>query len=197
MKITINKTASLAELKRAPKQLAAGLAIMLVCSVLGGLILNTQNQTETLLVLNRDVAAGDAVSAEYFNAQEVLVSTLNTQWLTPTEINSNSFFALPLSKGDALRASDISQVSSDLRLVSFAVEETDLPASLKAGDLIDFWEVGIAVAKPLAVGLAVQQVQARDNRGVYQVGLLVSAQEVAPILKAISNESFRLVTNVN
>ncbi|MCX6402828.1 MAG: SAF domain-containing protein [Actinobacteria bacterium] len=127
MKIELNKAASLAELKRAPKQLVAGLVIMLVSSVAGGVILNTQNKTETLLVLNRDVAAGDSLSPEYFDSREVLVSALNSQWLTPDQIHGGTFFAISLSKGDALRAADVSEISSNLRLISFAVEETELP----------------------------------------------------------------------
>ncbi len=196
MKIDINKAASLAELKRAPKQLAVGLAIMLVCSIAGGVILNTQNKTETLLVLNRDVAAGDSLSPQYFDSREVLVSALNSQWLTPDKIHDGTFFAISLSKGDALRAADVSEISSDLRLISFAVEETDLPAGIAAGDLVDFWEVGLGNSKLLATDLSVQSASLRDSRGVYQVGLLVATMEVDGVLRAISNEAFRLVVSI-
>lgn len=193
MKINIDKSASLLELKRAPKQLAAGLAIMLLCSVAGGAILTTQSQTETLLVLNRDVAAGDSISPEYFESREVLVSTLNSQWLQPEDIHSGSFFAIPLSKGDALRAADVTQISSDLRLLSFAVEETDLPPDLKAGQLLDFWEVGIGASNLLATDLAIQSAVLKENRGVYQLGLLVNATDVDAVIRAVASESFRLV----
>ncbi len=193
MKINLDKSASLAELKRAPKQLAAGLAIMLICSVLGGVILSTQNNTETLLVLNRDVAAGDEVSAEYFETREVLVSTLNSQWLEPSELSENSFFAISLSKGDALRAADISQISSDMKIISFAVEETDLPSDLRAGDLLDFWEVGSGDSKLLAAGISVQSVALKDSRGVFQIALLVGSIEVEHLMSAVANDGFRLV----
>ena len=197
MKNNLNKNASLKELKQAPKQFVAGLAIMLLCSVAGGAILNTQNQTETLMVLNRDVAAGDAVSAQYFDVKEVLVSNLRSNWLKPEEVDDGSFFAIALSEGDALRAADISRISSDLRLVSFAVEETNLPANLRAGEEVDFWEVGQSQTRPVAYGLPVQSVTYRENRGVFQLNLLVSPMEVEEVLSAISNESFALITNVN
>jgi hypothetical protein len=196
VKIQLNKAQSLIELKRAPKQLAAGLAIMLLSSVAGGVILNTQNKTETLLVLNRDVAAGDSLSSEYFDSREVLVSTLNGQWLTPDQIHDGTFFAISLSKGDALRAADVSEISSDLRLISFAVEETDLPTGIRAGDLLDFWEVGLGDSKLLATYLSVQSASLKESRGLIQLGLLVTVNEVDEVLKAISNESFRLVVSL-
>ena len=196
MKIEFNKAASLAELKRAPKQLAAGLEIILVSSVAGGVILNTQNKTETLLVLNRDVAAGDSLSPEYFDSREVLVSALNSQWLTPDQIHGGTFFAISLSKGDALRAADVSEISSNLRLISFAVEETELPDGIGAGDLVDFWEVGLGDSKLLATYLSVQSASLKESRGLIQLGLLVTVNDVDEVLKAISNESFRLVVSL-
>ncbi len=196
MKLELEKSASLEDLKRAPKQLFVGLAIMLLCSVFGGVILNTQNKTETLLVLNRDVAAGDAVNSDYFDSREVLVSTLNSQWLTPEEVSTDSFFAIPLSKGDALRAADVSKMSSGLRLISFGVEQTDLPSNLSAGDLIDFWNIGIGSANLIADSVAVQSISLDDSRGVYQVSLLVDLGLVDAVLSSISNETQRLVVSV-
>jgi hypothetical protein len=196
VKIEFNKAASLAELKRAPKQLAAGLVIILVSSVAGGVILNTQNKTETLLVLNRDVAAGDSLSPEYFDSREVLVSALSSQWLTPDQIHGGTFFAISLSKGDALRAADVSEISSNLRLISFAVEETELPDGIGAGDLVDFWEVGLANSKLVATDLSVHSISLKGNRGVYQVGLLVSSTEVDEVLRVISSNSFRIVVSL-
>ena len=196
MKFTIDKATSLSEIRRAPKQLAAGFAIMLFCSIAGGAILTTQNQTENLLVLNRDVSAGDVVSPEYFEIREVLVSTLNSQWLKSEQIKSGSYFAISLSKGDALRAADISKISSDLRLVSFAVEETDLPVNLKSGDQVDFWEVEMTGASLLATDLSVQSVSLKESRGVYQLGLLANSLVVEDVLRAIETETFRLVISL-
>lgn len=196
LKFTIDKATSLSEIRRAPKQLAAGFAIMLFCSIAGAAILTTQNQTENLLVLNRDVSAGDVVSPEYFEIREVLVSTLNSQWLKSEQIKSGSYFAISLSKGDALRAADISKISSDLRLVSFAVEETDLPVNLKPGDQVDFWEVEMTGASLLATDLAVQSVSLKESRGVYQLGLLANSLVVEDVLRAIETETFRLVISL-
>ena len=196
MKIEFNKAASFEELKRAPKQLFFGLAIMLVCSVAGGAILTTQNRTETLLVLNRDVAAGDAVSPEYFESREVLVSTLNSQWLKADEISSESFFAIPLSKGDALRAADVSKLTSGLKLVSFAVEQPDLPAGLSAGDLVDFWNVEIGSATLIADAVPVQSISLDDSQGVYEISILIENGFVDSVLSSISNKTQRLVASV-
>lgn len=187
---------SLAEIKNAPKQLALGLGIMLLSSLAGGAILSTQNQTETLLVLNRDVAAGDAISLDYFDTKEVLVSALNTKWLEPDQIDSNSYFTQSLSKGDPLRAADISKISSDVRMVSFAVEETDAPSNLKAGDLIDFWEITASGASPIAFELPIQSISYKDNLGEYQVTLLVNLTDIEKVLTAVANESFALATFV-
>jgi hypothetical protein len=77
--------------------------------------------------------------------------------------------------------------------LSFAVEETDLPPDLKAGQLLDFWEVGIGASNLLATDLAIQSAVLKENRGVYQLGLLVNATDVDAVIRAVASESFRLV----
>lgn len=197
MKIEFKNSATLEDLKQAPKQLFAGLAIMLLCSVFGGVILNTQNKTETLLVLNRDVAAGDSVKSDYFDEKEVLVSTLNSQWLKPEDVSAESFFAIPLSKGDALRQADVSKLSSGFRLISFAVDQTDLPSDLRAGDLVDFWNVELGSANLIADSLAVQSIEPNESSGTYKLSILVSPSYLDQILSSISADTSKIVTSVS
>lgn len=192
MKIKLKENASLADLKRAPKQLAVGLAIMLLSSLAGGVILSTQNQTETLLVLNRDVAAGDALAPDYFVSKEVLVSSLNGQWLKPDEIDPEAFFTQSLAKGDLLRAADVTKLATDGRLISFSVPETNLPANMRAGDQVDFWEISDAGAYPIASKVALQTMRLIENQGLYQVTFLVDTLDVQKVLEALAKDSLSL-----
>jgi hypothetical protein len=167
---------------------------MLISSFAGSAILSTQNQTERLLVLNKDVVAGQPVSRTDFVEQEVLVSSLNTQWLKPHELSAASYYVTSLKTEDTLRASDVGQISSNQRLVHLSLDIQELPLDLKVADQVEVWS-----ANPQAqlIGtFTVANLERTENQGSAQVSLISPASAVKSLLSAMSGGEFQLVTVV-
>ena len=190
----IDKNLSLDQIRRAPKQLLLGVSIMLISSFAGAAILSTQNQTETLLVLKKDVVAGQKISRSDFVEQEVLISSLNTQWMKPNEISATSYYVTSLKAQDTLRASDIGVISSNQRLIHLGLDLQNLPTNLKVGDRVEIWSTNTEVR--LIGSFAVSSIEVTENQGSAQVTLIAPALEVKAILTAVSAGEFQLVTVV-
>lgn len=188
----IDKNLSLDQIRRAPKQLLLGVSIMLISSFAGSAILSTQNQTETLLVLKQDVVAGQPVSRADFVEQEVLVSSLNVQWLKPDAISASSYYVASLKTQDTLRASDVGQVSSNQRLVHLSLDIQELPPELEVSDQVEVWSANPQAR--LIGAFVVANIERTDNQGSAQVSLISPASMVPDLLVALSAEEYELVT---
>lgn len=188
----IDKNLSLDQIRRAPKQLLLGVSIMLISSFAGAAILSTQNQTESLLVLTHDVVAGQKVSKDDFIEQEVLISSLNTQWLHPDAISESMYFVTSLQADDTLRASDVGTISTNQRLIHLSLDLQVLPLGLKVGNELEVWSVN---PMPRLIGtFVVANLQLAENRGMAQISLISPASEVDDILTVVSIGEYRLVT---
>ena len=183
-------------MRQAPKRTLAGICIILLSSVIGGLVLQQQKEETWAVQLTRDVGVGDRLLQS--DLVRVAIPSLidGPEWIGEIEDVRNKFATHTLPEGALLLAGDVAtQADGSVRL-ALSIDLSDMPDGVRTGQLVNLWRVlsETSIAQEIATGVAVLSLNSDVSPGKMVVTVKVPERDVANLLSA--GDQLRLTSSV-
>ncbi len=182
-----------ATLRQAPKTALLGIGVMLASSALGGFILRQDAETAQVIVLTRDLAAGERVTIENVITQAVEEKYADAPWLTLDQLEGGPVYAASaLQAGTWLRGQDLVANAAQTTLVGATLELGSFPSGIEVGQALDVWSLGSlenSMPRKIAENVFVTDFSVSEDGRSSHFTLGVQPGLVSEILAAIATDS--------
>jgi hypothetical protein len=175
-------TDSLNHIKNAPRRSILGIALILLSGLLGGVILHQNDQTISVMQLNRSLAIGEKLTPDAYHLISVPATFSNVPWLRRVD-DSELVARHSLSDGVLLTEFDFS--TNGVATRDICVHVDSIPAGVAVGDSVDVWHHGESYpAERVIEAAVVADIREADSSTGFNVTLRISGEEVASGLSA-------------
>lgn len=185
------------KIRSAPRQLFAGIAIMLLSSLLGSLILRHEALTLPVLQATRAVAAGEFITTADLRIVYLPSSLESAQWATKTDLQTPQRLTRSIRPGQPLFQSDLGGSASGEVSFGFEAEAATLPVALETGETVQVWALGSAddfEAQLIVSSATLLEVKPVENRETVHITLRLAPQFLAQSVQMAADDRLRLVS---
>ncbi|MEY2635297.1 MAG: hypothetical protein RIS75_1237 [Actinomycetota bacterium] len=188
-----DSTKYLNTIRQSPRRLLLGIAIMLISSVLGGIVISSESKTFTALATANDVAPGVAISRADLTEVQLPASAAGSQWLLPEEVGEGLVLNHGVSAGTIVQKSDLADVSPPGDHLGISLDSGYVPTGLEVGSEISLWSVDPQREAGYLTDAVVLKVSQDENSQSTYLAVRINQQATALVLQQAAVGAIRVV----
>lgn len=182
-------------------RLILGLSVLLIAVLSAGLISKEANRTVQVWAANSNLSPGTFISEQDIQKTSVLLPNSSKNYISAKAEIIGATVLTRISAGDLIPVASVSASNNptDQRFVPLSVAQTDYPLNLARGDVIDVYALPtrdskiFTVPELIAEQVSVSEVFKETNLGQVSITVVLSSEQVLPILQALSDSKVVIV----
>lgn len=185
-------------------RLAVGLTLLIIALMSAGLISREANRTVQVWAAKSNLAPGMTLSELDLTSVSVLLPNSSKNYISAKAQIIGGIVVAPVNIGDLIPVSSIanSSISLNQKLVPITTEINDCPSNISRGNVVDIYAIPnqdskyIEQPQLIGQGLSVEEVFNEGNSGKLSILVILSNEQVLPILQTISDSRVIIVRSL-